>query len=60
MLNKIMNKLLDVFGSKRLPWNTSDYEDEVTDADLERLRAHVRENFGQIPENAVVIDGPAW
>ena len=52
-----------------LPWDTrdvgfisvsSDYEDEVTDADLDRLRAHVRDNFGPIPDDAVVIDGPAW
>lgn len=48
------------------PWKndsvliSSDYEDEVSDADLERLREHIRANFGPIPEDAVVIDGPAW
>ncbi|MGO4480390.1 MULTISPECIES: hypothetical protein [Rhizobium] len=68
MRNKI-RKIEDIRDT--LPWNTknigaasalnsSDYEDEVTDADLERLRAHVRDNFGPIPEDAVVVDGPAW
>jgi hypothetical protein len=37
----------------------SDYNDEVTEEDIEALRKHVEKEFGQF-EDFVLVSGPAW
>ncbi len=39
---------------------TPRYDDEVTDAELDWLQMHVRANFGPLPDDLVLVDGPAW
>ena len=39
----------------------ADYADEVTQADIDRINAHVKENFGDINEEEwTLVSGPAF
>jgi len=37
----------------------SDYHDEVTQEDIDRLHAHVEREFG-VPEDLIAVGDPAW